>query len=126
MKDFSEIEEKLEEHRLLAIQLKAIKEKEAAMRRELCDILLKGKKVGTHNFNIAGMKVKAVKSVSYRLDKDIDFSALSEDERDLIRLKPELKLADYKGATFDTSRLDDHIVVAPSMPTLTIELAPEV
>ena len=126
MKDFTHLAEKLEEHRNLNIQLKAIKEKEAALRRALCDELLKGKQVGTHNFNVAGLKVKAVKGVSMRIDAKIDVDELSDEEKNLIRWKPELKVGDYKKTTSDTSRLDEYVIVTPSMPTLSIELAPEI
>lgn len=125
-KDFSHLEGMLEEQRLLAIQLKAVKEKEAAMRRSICDELLKGKSVGTHNYHVGGLKVKAVKSVSYRLSSDLDVDALTDEEKNLIRWKPDLKLADYKKTSSDLSNLNEFVMVTPSMPSLTIELAPEI
>ena len=126
MKDFKHLEEKLEKQRQLAIQLKAIKDAEAKLRREICDELLKGRHTGTHNFDICGMKVKAVKSVSMRIDSKIDVDSLTDEEKALIAWKPSLKIGDYKKTTSDTSNLDEFIVVTPSMPTLTIELAPEI
>lgn len=115
----------LEKHRIAAIVLKEMKETELDLRRQITDVLLEGRATGTHNFLMEGFKIKAVKSVSHSFDIEgleqlMDNNELSEDELALLRVKYDLKLADYKEAAFDTSVLDDVIIVKPSLPTLTI------
>jgi len=120
-------EELLEAHRNAAIALKACKEVELDLRNQITDILLEGQDVGTHNFELHGLKVKAVKGVSYKLDDELiqeflDAGDLSDFEIGLIRTKYELRLADYKRANFPIDVLDQALVVKPSLPTLAIKL----
>ena len=120
----------LEFHRLAAISLKEAKEYELELRNQITDVLLEGADTGTHNFLLHGMNVKATKGVSYKLDSEliqelIDDDELSPYELDCIRTKYELKLADYKRATFPVDVLDQALVVRPSLPTLAISLVKE-
>jgi hypothetical protein len=115
----------LEAHRMAAINMREWKAKELALRVEITDQLLEGQDIGTHNFILHGMFVKAVKGVSYSLDKNVideKYDEMSDDERGLIRWKPELKLGDYKSAVFDTDILEEALTIKPSLPTLDITL----
>lgn len=114
----------LEEHRIAAIQLKEWKAKELELRNQITDVLLEGLDTGTHNFTMHGMFVKAVKGVSYSIDKsvlDVIWDDMDPDERELVRWKPELNLKDYKNNSLPLV-LDDAITVKPSLPTLSITL----
>jgi len=116
----------LEEHRVIALTLKEIKAKELELRNKICDKVLEGLGVGTHNFAKDGMKIKAVSALNYSFDKEtldtmINEDILTAEETDLIRWKPELKLADYKKAKF-TENLDEALFVKPAQPTLEIKL----
>lgn len=120
----------LESHRNAAAALKLCKEIELDLRSQITDVLLEGLDTGTHNFELHGMKVKAVKGVSYKLDDEliqqfIDDDELSPYEMDLIRIKYDLKLSGYKAATFPMDVLDQALVVRPSLPTLAISLVKE-
>lgn len=115
----------LEEHRVIALKLKEIKAKELELRNKITDKILEGLEVGTHNFAKEGFKIKAVSALNYSFDKDeLDavFEELTDEEKALIRWKPELKVADYKKAEFDTESLDDALFVKPAQPSLEIKL----
>ena len=117
----------LEAQRVAAIALKEIKETELDLRNQITDVLLKGKPTGTHNFIMEGFKIKVVKSVTHSFDTEgleqlMDNNELSEDELTLLRVKYSLILDDYKQAAFDTTVLDDVIIVKPSLPTLSITI----
>jgi len=117
----------LEEHRLAAIALKELKTKELILRNQINDVLLDGLPAGTHNFLIDGYKIKSVKGLNYSFDTEsllqlIEDGELSEQELDLLRVKYELKLTPYKEAMFDTTILDDVIIVKPALPSLSIIL----
>lgn len=117
----------LEQHRQAAIALKECKEVELDLRNQINDILLDGRDTGTHNFELYGLKVKAVKGLSYKLDDDLiqeflDNGELSPFEIGCIRIKYELRLADYKRANFPIDVLDQALSVKPSLPTLAITL----
>ena len=116
----------LEKHRILAQQLAKIKKEEMELRNEILDVLLDGKESGTHNFMFDHLKVKAVKSFNYRLDSDhianmINGGTMTPEEQELLRLKFELKLADYKKAG-DTPNIDEALTVSPAQPSLSITL----
>ena len=117
----------LEQHRIAAIELKWAKENELELRNQITDVLLEGKSVGTHNFSMHGFKIKSVKGVKHSFDTElleemIENKELSDEELELLRVKYDLKLSEYKEATFDTSVLDDAIIVRPSLPTLAISI----
>ena len=119
--------ELLEAHRVAAISLKEIKAKELELRNQITDVILEGLEVGTHNFAVDGLLLKAVKSLNYSFDKEtlnqlIEDECLTEEELDLIRWKPELKLADYKKANFETEGIDEALFVKPAQPTLEIKI----
>ena len=121
------LSEKLERNRALAIQLKEIKAEEMALRVEIAQELGADKQPGTHDFEIDGMKVKLKLGLNYSLDqaelKDaIEDERLDEEELELLRIKYDLRLADYKKADFNTDNLEDCMIVKPSAPTLVIEL----
>lgn len=117
----------LEDHRKIAIALKGLKEQELELRNQITDVLLEGKSTGTHNYVMSGFKIKCIKSVKHSFDTEgleqlLENNELSDDELTLLRIKYDLKLAEYKQAPFDTTVLDDVIIVRPSLPTLSIVL----
>ena len=110
----------------MTFTLKEIKAKELELRNQICDVILAGLGTGTHNFAKDGMLIKAVASLNYSFDKEtldglINDDALSADELDCIRWKPELALAKYK-KTDNTEALDEALFVKPAQPTLEIKL----
>ena len=114
---------KLENYMKAKDALKAAKEKEAVLRLEITDELLKGTSEGTHNFTIDGLKVKAVNRMTYKLDEDeleLIWDDLPEAEADLIRMKPTLKLKDYKEMYGDLM-INNAITVSPAMPSLEVK-----
>ena len=117
----------LEEHRETAIALKSLKAKEIDLRNQITDVLLDGLQPGTHNFSAHGMLIKAVKGLNYSFDTRvlqdlIDDEMLTPEELALIRWKPELRLADYKKANFETEQLEEALFVKPAQATLEIKL----
>ena len=116
-KDIHVPDELLEQHRVAAIALKEIKATEIELRNQITDILLEGADPGTHNFTFASFIVKAVKKLGYSFDKVtlqqlIDDEQLSQEELDLIRWSPELKLGDYKKAECDLENLDEALILS--------------
>lgn len=116
------IEKKLEEYRLLKIELAEIKQGEMDLRVEIAEEIGKGLSAGTHNFTAySGFKVKLVSKLNYSVDKKIlETLDLSEEEAECINWKPELYLAKFKLA--DTDNLDDAVTIKTGAPTLTVEL----
>ncbi len=107
--------------------LKFWKDKEAELRTKICEELLEGKEVGTHNFLKKGYKLKATKKVNHKIDKDMlsaIWDDLSEDEQAAIKMEPKLLIKEYKGID-DHDTLDHAITIVPAMPTLTIEYITE-
>lgn len=117
------LEQKLEEHRVMAADLKRLKADEMELRIDIAEQLSSdGLAAGTHNFAFEGLKVKLVSKLNYRIDKDIlETLELTEEEAECIRWKPELNLTKYKMEEIDT--LDEAIIVTTGAPTLTVELA---
>ena len=116
----------LEAHRVMALQLKVLKQDEMRLRIAIVENLTAGKPVGTHSFSLDGYIIKAKLGVSHSIDQAmikemIEDDALSDEELDLLRVKYELKLGDYKKAG-ETDTLDDAIIVKPAAPTLEIVL----
>ena len=117
----------LEQHRIAAIGLKEYKAEELRLRNEITDVLLEGADPGTHNFRFGEFIVKAVKKLNYSFDKVtleqlIDDEQLSQEELDLIRWSPDLKLGEYKKAECDLEGINEALVVKPALPTLEIKL----
>lgn len=118
--------EKLEQLRQMKIQLAELKDAEMALRREVAEELTKGHDIGTHNFEIEGLKIKVTTAMSYTVDQTeiqmlLDRGLLPENQRELLRTKYELRLADYKKA-YDTDVLDDAVITKPAAPVVSIEL----
>jgi hypothetical protein len=117
----------LEEYRVLAGELKLLKQKENQMRRDICSILLRGRHVGTHTFALHGFEVKAVRKNNLSFDQELvaDLIAseqLTNEELRAIRTKYEVNKRNYDELD-DGSALDEAIVSKPAMPTLTVELS---
>lgn len=117
----------LEEYRDVAANMRELKKRELVLRNEICDKLLEGRNIGTHNFSMEGFSVKAVKKVSYSLDQEMVAHYLAEDELneyeiEMIRTKYELGIKNFKAGADHIGVLEDAITVKPSLPTLTIEL----
>ena len=104
--------------------LKKLKKKEMELRLEICESLLEGKEVGTHNYKFHGLFAKAVKKNSISLlpeELELLYDDLSEDERDCISFKPMLSQSKYKQLE-DSSILDECIIVKPATPTLSVTI----
>lgn len=117
----------LERSRSLKLQLADIKKEEMALRLEIAGMLGKDLDPGTHHMDQEGFKVTLKLGLNYSLDQDLlkqmlDNNELSEEEVDLLRLKYDLKLADYKKSYVDTSILDDAVIVKPSCPSIDISI----
>lgn len=117
----------IEELRAMAAQLKDLKVREMALRREIAAELGDGLDPGTHTITRDGFKIKLKLGLSYGIDQDelkflIDENMLTDEEMDLLRIKYDLRLADYKKADINTDTLDDVIIVKPAAPTLDITL----
>lgn len=98
-------------------------DKEKELRIKICDKLLEGKAVGTHNLKEGKYKIKVVKKIIHSLDSDFlgaIWDELSEEEQASIKMSPKLLLKEYNGLE-DHSTLDQVITVKPAMPTLSIE-----
>lgn len=122
---FDHLSEKIDEFRQVALRLKHIKAEEMNLRRDLCDILLKGKMKGTHSFNIDGMDVKATKKVNMSLDKkrvDHYYEQMSNAEKDAVKFNPTLSITMYDKIEGDSSVLDGCLTIKPATPTLTVIL----
>jgi len=122
----SNISELLLEQHELANQLKVLKEREANVRRQICDELLNNKAPGTHKFTFDNIIVKATKKLTYSLDQEMVESMIAEGdlspaELDAIKTKYELSLTAYKKIEIP-GILDDAITVKDAMPTLDVEI----
>ncbi len=107
--------------------LKYWKERELELRLKICNPLLEGKSVGTHNIKKGKYKLKACKKVNYNFDEEIldnNWDDLSDDEQDCVKFKPSLRLKEYKNL-HDRKLLDEAIEVVPATPTLNIEYVEE-
>ena len=114
--------ELLNDYDLAKTALKEAKKVELELRLKICDELLSGKNPGTHNFNIDGVKAKAVSKLNYKIDEDeldMIWESLSPEEQNVIRFKPSLKLKDYKELE-DELLINNAITVSPAMSTLEI------
>jgi len=116
----------LERHRLLAIQLKEVKEQEMALRVRIAGELNKDNALGTKRYDQEGYKVKLKTSLNYNLDQDmvafmLAEDMLSSDELACLRTKYDLRLKEYKECD-DTSVLDDAVETKFAAPTLEITL----
>ena len=121
------LDNKIEIYRQMQNQLRELKEREMDLRLDICDDLeIDQVATGTHNteFSALGLKVKMVKKVNHKLDKDVlaqIYDDLSEEEAECITFEPKMSLAKYKKAG-GSDLLDTAITIVPATPTLTIEL----
>jgi hypothetical protein len=120
-----ELIELLKEQHALNAELKIVKEKEAKVRREICQELLKDKDVGKHRYAFPSMKVTATRNISHSLDQEkirrlINDQEFTDDELEAIRVKYELNLTVYKQLE-QCELLDSCITVKDAMPNLEIE-----
>lgn len=119
--------DKIIKYKEIQIMLKKFKDEESKMRVEICDELLKHKRVGIHTFDFDDVKVKAVKKVTIKPDDDklrYMYDDMSEAEQACFKFKPDFVATMYKRLT-DTSVVDECITSKPAMPTLEIIL-PEI
>lgn len=105
-----------------AATLKAAKEEEMELRKEICATLQEAdSRYGTLNFDVHDFKLKATFGLSYKIDED-KLEALKDDldEADLacIRWKPQLDVAAFKALGSDI--LNEIVIVTPSAPTLKV------
>jgi len=104
--------------------LAATKKEELALRKALAEqIQLETLSVGTHNIDEGHFRIKAVRKVSYSLDRaalENAWEDLPDDQKDAVDWKPTLSLKIYK-ILDDTSMIDEYIEVKPAMPTITIQ-----
>lgn len=104
-------------------QLKDIKKKEADMRIEICDELLRRKPVGTHSFNIGNFRLKVTKKITTSIDK-VMLEALYDDftpeEAACFAFNPSFQSSKYK-LLEDSSHVDEVLETKPAMPTIVIE-----
>lgn len=121
------LNDQLEQHRVMAAQLKTLKEEEMKLRVKIVEKLTKkDDSPGTKNFTREGMRVKVKLGLNYNLDQEelvslMTQGLLTEEELGAIRTKYELKLAEYKRLD-NPETLDDVIIVKPAAPTLSVEL----
>ena len=114
--DKDEIEDWLD----AAETLRAAKEQEMDLRREICDRLHEADtRYGTLNFDVHGFRLKATFGLSYKID-EAALEAIKGDltEADLacIRWKPQLDVAAFKALGSDL--LNEIVIVAPAAPSL--------
>jgi len=104
-------------------QLKDVKQKEADMRIEICDKLLRRKPVGTHSFNIGNFRLKVTKKITTSIDKDL-LSAIYDDftpeEAACFKFAPSFLNGKYKELE-DKTNVDAVLETKPAMPTIVIE-----
>jgi len=103
------------------------KKKEANLRTKICDELLIGKTVGTHNFTKGRYMLKAVKKISISIDEELlsfVWDDLSTEEQACVKFKPSIISKEYKNCD-EHIGLDQAITTKPAMPSLSIEVAPE-
>lgn len=107
----------------LQLTLKDVKKHEMALRKEICNDLLKGETLPARKkVNIEGLEVKAENGVTHNFDQAVLnelLPELSSAEKMAIKWSPELKLRVYKKLP-EESLLHEAIIVKPSAPILTI------
>ena len=111
--------------------LQEAKKKEMELRIKICEALASDKDEGTHKFDIGNIKVKVAKKNNYKIDREqyaLLCEAFTEEEKECVRLIPEVNMKDYR-AYIKQSETDDEInldnlneciTVTPATPTLEI------
>jgi hypothetical protein len=111
----------------LSLKLKRIKEEEADLRREICQVVIADAEMKNGRVTVKdyydGMEVKATQTLSYTIDVAVlgtVWEHLSPEEQDAIVMKPSLSLAKYKKLPED-SLLHEAVISKLAMPTLLAE-----
>ena len=112
----------------LSLQLKRIKDKEADIRRTICEAIIAGKEMVkgrvTVKEHVQGYDVSATQTLGYTIDVAVlgtIWEGLSPAEKECVNMKPTLALAAYKLLP-EESLLHEAIVTRMSMPVLKAEL----
>lgn len=118
--------EQLKEYMEVKTEFQRLKDKELELRMAICDELLNGQTVGSHNFEFDDFTVKATKKINISLDLealDENFSEFTDEEKECIKFKPTLKMKEYKLAKDmeEVDVLDDCITVKDATPTLEVD-----
>lgn len=117
---------KIQEWGKLTMQLKAMKEQELNLRKEICDDLFEGR-VGEFSVKtlVDGVPVKATSKLNRKLDEaslSVIWDDLSPEEQACIKHKPALQVGPFKKLEKDdkVDLLHEAITVVPATPTLEI------
>ncbi len=123
-------EELLNEHRLIAIHLKELKEREKQLRIEIVDIYesMGKNELGTHYLQCNKLNVKMVLKTSMKIDEQVlntIYDSLTTLEKDCIKTEHSIVKAEYEELPMDNPILDDALIVTDAMPTLIVTLVEE-
>ena len=103
-----------------ATTLKAVKEEEMDLRKEICGSLQEAdSRYGTLNFDVHDFRLKATFGLSYKIDEaalEAVKGDLSEADLACIRWKPQLDVAAFKALGSDL--LNEIVIVTPAAPSL--------
>lgn len=109
--------------------LKETKEREAELRRELCEDFIGKTEMVNGRVTVKGTDVdslleyKAVQTLSFNIDQAVlgtIWPGMSDIEKAVFKMKPTLQLRPYK-ALPENSIVHESIIAKLAMPTLTIE-----
>jgi len=124
-----ELEDLLYKWQGAKILLDDARAREIELRKQICGHLLNNATPGTHNFVIGQYNpicVKATRKITHHLDQQplldlYEQGQLTAEEENLLRLKLELNLREYKKTDQAIrARIDEHITTYDAMPTLEI------
>lgn len=103
--------------------LKAVKEEEMELRKEICAALQEVEKGhGTKSFHVQGFDLKATFSLNYKLDEEMyvqNASKMNNSELDCINIKYSLNNAKFK--EIDSELLNSMVTVTEAAPTLKVK-----
>jgi hypothetical protein len=111
----------IEEWLVLQDNLKTVKEKEANLRRDICEIVFDGKRK-TVKTEVGPYKVKAVYKINNKVDEAAYLTLkpkLTLEEQEAVKVKYDLVASKYKKLR-ETSLLHQCIISKPGMPTLEV------
>ena len=120
---------KLQTWHEMATLLKVTKDREAELRRELCDELIGGAPMDKGRVTVKGidsdsnLQFTAVQTLSHRVDTsilDTLWSSMTELDKNAVVYKPALALAAYKKLPLN-SLLHEAVITTLAMPTLKVE-----
>lgn len=102
--------------------LKAVKEEEMQLRREICDaIQLENPGLGTKTATLEDFRLTATFGITYKIDDDKlgeVFHQMSPEERECIRYKPSLDVTRFK--KIESDLLNEVVIAQQSAPTLKV------